>query len=329
MGETLLVTGGAGYVGSHAVHALVARGYAVVVADRLSTGHRAAVPAGAELVEIDLRDAAAVAKLFRDRRFDAIMHFAARSLVGESMADPLGYLGDNTAAAVNLLRAAAGAGVKRFVFSSTANLFDQGGDRPIAETAPVAPGSPYGESKYLVERVLYWADRVLGIRSASLRYFNAAGAHPDGHIGEDHQPETHLIPIVIQAALGRREKVAVFGTDYPTHDGTCVRDYVHVMDLAAAHIAVLEPLMAKSLRYNLGTGRGHSVKEVIRAVEEVGGRKVPVEYAPRRVGDPAALVADPAAVKRDLGWKPRFESLRGIVETAWRWHEKHPSGFGA
>ncbi|MGQ0674626.1 MAG: UDP-glucose 4-epimerase GalE [Rhodospirillales bacterium] len=328
MGDMLLVTGGAGYVGSHTAHALIARGHKVVVADRLSTGHRAAVPAAAEFVALDLRDAGDVARLFQSRRFDAILHFASLSLVGESMADPLGYLGDNTAGAVNLLRAAARSGVKRFVLSSTANLFDQAGDKPVAEDAPVAPGSPYGESKFLIERMLHWADRALGIRSASLRYFNAAGAHPQGHLGEDHRPETHLVPLVIQSALGKRRAVTVFGTDYPTPDGTCVRDYVHVMDLAEAHIAVLEPLKAKSLRYNLGTGRGHSVNEVIRAVEEVGGRKVPVEAGPRRAGDPAVLVADPSAIKRDLGWKPRFDTLRGIVETAWRWHEKHPEGFG-
>ncbi len=328
MAETLLVTGGAGYVGSHTADVLAARGHKVVVVDRLSTGHRQAVPRAAAFVELDLADAAGVARLFQAHRFDAILHFASLSLVGESMADPLAYLGDNTQNAVNLLRAAAKSGVKRFVLSSTANLYDQAGDKPIGEDLPIVPGSPYGESKFLIERILHWADRTLGIRSASLRYFNAAGAHPDGHIGEDHQPETHLIPIVIQAALGKRPKVSVFGSDYKTHDGTAVRDYVHVMDLAEAHIAVLDPLKSNSLRYNLGTGRGHSVNEVIRAVEEIGGRKVPVEYAPRRAGDPAVLVADPAAIKRDLGWKPHFDTLRSIVETAWRWHEKHPNGYG-
>jgi UDP-glucose 4-epimerase len=325
---TLLVTGGAGYVGSHVVGELVARGHRVVVLDNLRTGHRAAVPAGVEFHRINLADAKNVGDLFRAHRFGAVLHFASLSLVGESMADPLRYLGDNTANAVNLLRAAAATGVNRFVLSSTANLFDQGGDKPIDEATPIAPGSPYGESKYLIERMLYWADRAMGIRSACLRYFNAAGAHPDGRNGEDHRPETHLIPLVIQAALSRRPNITVFGADYPTPDGTCIRDYVHVLDLADAHIAVLDTLKTRSVRYNLGTGSGHSVRAVIRAVEEVAGCKVPVEIGPRRAGDPAVLVADPSAIKRDLGWAPRYEGLRHIVETAWRWHESHPDGHG-
>jgi len=327
-GDTLLITGGAGYVGSHTAGVLAAGGRRVVVLDNLRTGHRAAVPQGVEFHPIDLADAAALATLFQAHRFGAILHFAALSIVGESMADPLRYLGDNPANAVNLLRAAAANGVKRFVLSSTAALFDQGGERPIDEATPIVPGNPYGESKYFIERMLHWADRTLGIRSACLRYFNAAGAHPDGLNGEDHRPETHLIPLVIQAALGRRAKITVFGEDYATPDGTCIRDYVHVMDLADAHIAVLETLKTRSVRYNLGTGRGHSVREVIRAVEEVGGRRVPVESGPRRAGDPAMLVADPSAIRRDLGWTPRYAELRQIVETAWRWHESHPQGHG-
>jgi len=322
----LLVTGGAGFVGSHVVGELVARGHRVVVVDNLRTGHRAAVPAGVEFHQIDLADAAGVDALLRAHRFTGILHFAALSIVGESMADPLRYIGDNTTSAVNLLRAAAASGVKRFVLSSTAALFDPGDGRPIAEAAPIAPGNPYGDSKYFIERILHWADLTLGIRSACLRYFNAAGAHPGGANGEDHRPETHLVPLVIQAALGRRKTITVFGIDYPTPDGTCIRDYVHVMDLADAHIAVLDALSSSSVHYNLGTGRGHSVREVIRAVEEVGGRKVPVEIGPRRPGDPAVLVADPAAIKRDLGWTPRYAELRKIVETAWRWHESHPQG---
>jgi UDP-glucose 4-epimerase len=326
--EMLLVTGGAGFVGSHVVGELAARGHRVVVLDSLRTGHRAAVPSGVAFHQVDLADAKAVAALFRAHRFTGILHFAALSLVGESMADPMLYLGDNTANAVNLLRAAAATGVKRFVLSSTANLFDQGGERPIDEATPISPGSPYGESKFMIERMLHWADLTLGIRSACLRYFNAAGAHPNGANGEDHRPETHLIPLVIQAALGRRPGITVFGEDYATPDGTCIRDYVHVLDLAEAHIAVLETLKTRSVSYNLGTGRGNSVREVIRAVEEVGGRKAPVHSGPRRAGDPAVLVADPAAIKRDLGWAPRYGDLRKIVETAWRWHESHPNGHG-
>jgi UDP-glucose 4-epimerase len=327
MAELLLVTGGAGYVGSHAATLLVERGYKVVVVDDLSTGHRAAVPPEAEFVQLDLADQDGIRALFGRHRFDAIMHFAALSLVGESMKDPLRWIGDNVGNAAKLLRAAHEAKVNRFVLSSTAALFDVAGDKPIDESTPVAPQSPYGDSKFMVERLLHWADQVLGIRSACLRYFNAAGAHPSGRIGEDHKPETHLIPIVIEAALGKRKSVTVFGQDYATPDGTCVRDYIHVLDLADAHIAVLEPLKTRSVRYNLGTGSGNSVREVIRAVEEVSGRKVPIEFGPRRPGDTGTLVADPAAIKRELGWAPKYPTLRAIVETAWRWHEKHPNGY--
>jgi len=324
--ETLLVTGGAGFVGSHVVGELVERGYRVVVVDSLRTGHRAAVPEGVAFHQFDLADAARLDALFQAERFSGILHFAALSLVGESMQRPMDYLGDNTINAVNLLRSAAKAGVKRFVLSSTAALFDPQGDAKIDEATPIAPGNPYGESKYFIERMLYWADRTLGVRSACLRYFNAAGAHPSGDNGEDHRPETHLIPLVIQAALGRRPEITVFGQDYPTPDGTCIRDYIHVLDLADAHIRVLDTLRTRSVQYNLGTGSGHSVRAVIRAVEAVGGRKVPVKEGPRRAGDPAFLVADPAAIKRDLGWQPRHADLHKIVEDAWRWHERHPDG---
>ena len=327
-GKALLVTGGAGYVGSHAVAVLLERGWRVVVVDSLLTGHRAAVPPEATFVQRDLADVEGLAQVFAAHRFDAILHFAALSLVGESMKDPLRWIGENVGNAVTLLRLAARHGVKRFVLSSTAALFDPLGDKPIDERTTIAPTSPYGDSKHMVERTLHWADQVLGIRSACLRYFNAAGAHPGGKIGEDHRPETHLIPIVIEAALGRRPHVTIYGRDYQTPDGTCVRDYVHVLDLIDAHIAVLDPLGARSLRYNLGTGTGNSVSEVIRAVEEVGGRKVPVEYGARRPGDASVLVADPGLIRRELGWTPRYASLRSIVETAWRWHESHPKGYG-
>lgn len=327
-GKTILVTGGAGYVGSHAVASLRERGYGVVVIDDLSQGHRAAVPPGVELVVADLKDRAAVEGVFARARFDAVMHFAARSLVGESMVRPELYLNDNVTAANVLIETAVKAGVRKMVVSSTANLFGTPDRMPIDEDTPIDPGSPYGESKYIMERLLVWADRCQGLRSACLRYFNAAGAHPDGTLGEDHSPETHLIPLVLDAAAGRRSHIEVFGDDYPTPDGTCVRDYVHVMDLADAHIRVLDALETRSVRYNLGTGTGYSVREVIAAVERVTGKKVPVKVGARRPGDPAILVASSARIRAELGWQPRFDRLDDIIATAWAWRARHPQGYG-
>jgi UDP-glucose 4-epimerase len=322
-----LVTGGAGYVGSHLVRALVARGDEVVVLDNLRQGHRAAVPPQVEFVEAELADRGRLAEVFAAWRFDAVFHFAALSLVGESMREPLRYCAENAANSLWLAEAAVKAGVTKFVFSSTAALFGYPKQVPIPEDAELAPASAYGESKLMVEKGLFWADQVHGLRSACLRYFNAAGADPSGAIGEDHEPETHLIPLAIGAALGTRPALTVFGTDYPTPDGTCIRDYVHVGDLAAAHLAVLPLLESRSVRYNLGNGAGYSVKQVIDSVERIGGRKVPHGFGPRRPGDPAVLVASSEALRRDTGWQPRFAALDDIVRTAWAWHEAHPRGF--
>jgi len=323
-----LVTGGAGYVGSHLVLALVDRGDQVVVLDDLRQGHRAAVPAGAELVVADLADRRRLAEVFAAWRFEAVFHFAALSLVGESMREPLRYCRENIANSLGLAEAAVRAGCLRFVFSSTANLFGAPERQPIPEDAPLAPASAYGESKLMVERALAWAEQVHGLRFAALRYFNAAGADPQGRIGEDHEPETHLIPLVIGAALGTRPPLTVFGADYPTPDGTCIRDYVHVSDLAEAHLRVLGRLEQGSCRYNLGNGTGYSVRQVIEAVERIGGRPVPYRIGPRRPGDPAILVASSEALCRDTGWRPRFPALDDIVRTAWAWHERHPNGYG-
>ena len=323
-----LVTGGAGYVGSHLVRLLVDRGASVVVLDNLRQGHRAAVPEGVPLIEVDLADAAALDRTLADGPWDAVFHFAALSLVGESMREPMRYLLDNAAVGMRLIDGCIRHGVPRFVLSSTANLFGEPDQVPIDETALLRPASPYGESKLMIEQTLRWADRLHGLRSASLRYFNAAGADPEGRLGEDHDPETHLIPLVIDAALGRRPELAVFGTDYPTPDGTCIRDYVHVTDLADAHLCALGQLEGRSVTYNLGNGLGHAVPDVIAAVERVLGRKVPFRVEGRRGGDPAVLVAGSGLIQQETGWTPRFAALDDIVRTAATWRLAHPGGYG-
>ncbi len=325
----VLVTGGAGYVGSHAVLALSERGHEVVVLDNLRQGHRAAVPPGVRLVEGDVGNRAALDDVLAAHGdWHAVLHFAALSLVGESMREPYRYFAENAGAGFGLIEACVRHRVPRFVLSSTAALFGMPETVPIPETAAIDPGSPYGESKWMIERALLWADRLHGLRSACLRYFNAAGADPEGRLGEDHNPETHLIPLVIDAALGRRPTLDVFGDDYPTPDGTCLRDYVHVTDLAEAHLLAIDQLDGRSVIYNLGNGRGYSVREVIAAVEAVTGRMVPYRIVPRRPGDPAVLIASSERIRAETGWRPRFGDLHDMVRTAWAWREAHPHGFG-
>ena len=322
----VLVTGGAGYIGSVACGELVKAGHTVVVFDNLSQGHRAAVPEEATFFEGDLSNLLALSAVFAECRPEAVMHFASNLLVGESMQKPFRYIGDNVTNGLNLLRAVVEHGVRRFILSSTANLFDQPDRVPIDESAAIRPGSPYGESKYILERMLYWLDRTHGLRYASLRYFNAAGATPNR--GEDHDPELHLIPLVLQVALGRREHVTIFGEDYPTRDGTCVRDYIHVTDLARAHILALQSLGAGSRTYNLGNGLGFTVKEVVETARAITGHPIPVISGPRRAGDPAVLVAGSERIRAELGWKPEFPDLRDIIRSAWDWHRAHPDGYG-
>jgi UDP-glucose 4-epimerase len=328
MAGRYLVTGGAGFVGSHLVAALLDRGDSCVVLDNLSTGHAAAVLPGAHLVRADLADPAAIDAVVSEGSWDAVFHFAALSLVGDSMRQPWRYFGENVGNGIRLIEACTRHGVKKFVLSSTAALFGTPDRVPIDEDTRIDPGSVYGETKWMIERTLLWADRVCGLRSACLRYFNAAGSDPRGRLGEDHTPETHLIPLVIDAALGRRPELEVFGTDYATPDGTCIRDYIHVTDLADAHLRVLGRLEQGSAVYNLGTGSGHSVLEVIRAVERVSGRRVPFRTAGRRAGDPAALVAASGRITADTGWQPQYGALDAMVETALRWREANPRGYG-
>jgi UDP-glucose 4-epimerase len=323
----VLVTGGAGFVGSHAVLALTTAGHRVTVLDDLSQGHAAAVLPPARLVRGTLADARLVHALFAAETFDAVMHFAARSLVGESMREPMRYLHDNTACGTTLIDACLKHGVRKFVLSSTANLFGASSGAPIDESAPIDPGSPYGESKWILERALLWAERTHGLRHACLRYFNAAGADPEGRLGEDHDPETHLIPLVIDAALGRRPPLTVFGDDYATPDGTCIRDYIHVTDLADAHLRVLGLLDTRSVTFNLGNGTGYSVRQVIAAAEQVLGRNVPHTIGPRRPGDPAVLVAASAAMRGATGWAPAHPGLEAIVGNAAAWRIGNPQGY--
>ena len=323
-----LVTGGAGYVGSHLVLALLQRGAEVVVVDDMRQGHRAAVPNGVRLVAMDLADPGLDA-LLADGPWDGVFHFAALSLVGESMREPMRYLLENGATGLRLIDGCVRAGVRRFVLSSTANLFGEPERLPIEEGARLAPSSPYGESKLMLERALFWADQIHGMRSACLRYFNAAGADPGGALGEDHDPETHLVPLAIDAALNRRPPLVVFGTDYPTADGTCIRDYVHVTDLAEAHWLALQQLDRRSVTYNLGNGAGHSVQDVLETVGRVVGRAVPATMGPRRAGDPAVLIASSARIRAETGWIPQYESLEAIVRTAATWRVAHPAGYGS
>lgn len=323
----ILVTGGAGYIGSIVTEELINQGDDVVVIDNLLFGHREAVHSAAEFVEGDLSDRSIIKALFDAHSFDGVMHFASHTLVGESMQQPFLYLGDNVRNALALLEEAAAHGVKRFILSSTANLFDQPERMPIDEDERIVPGSPYGESKNIIERILFWLDRTQGLRYAALRYFNAAGASPTGRRGEDHDPETHLIPCVLQVALGQREKIVIFGDDYPTRDGTCVRDYVHIVDLAQAHILALQALDKGSRTYNLGNGQGYTVREVVETCRQVTGHPIPAEIGPRRAGDPATLVASSEKIRRELGWEPKYPDLHTIVKHAWEWHRTHPNGY--
>jgi UDP-glucose 4-epimerase len=323
----ILVTGGAGYIGSITSAELVRAGHEVIVIDNLYQGHRAAVPAEAVFIEADLADRRTLSNIFAAYPgIDGIMHFASYTLVGESMEKPFLYLRDNVANAANLLEAAIAAGVRRFILSSTANLFDQPERIPIAENERIVPGSPYGESKFFIERMLHWMARIYGMRYACLRYFNACGDTPNR--GEDHDPETHLIPIVLQVALGQRPYVTIFGDDYPTRDGTCVRDYIHVLDLASAHILAMEALdRLGERRYNLGNGQGFTVREVIETARKVTGHPIPAVVGPRRPGDPAVLVASSETIRAELGWQPRFTDLESILASAWEWHRTHPNGY--
>jgi UDP-glucose-4-epimerase GalE len=327
--RTVLVTGGAGYIGSHAAKALSRAGYQVVVFDNLVAGHREAVKYG-ELVVGDITDVAAVGAALERYDVGAVMHFAAYLDVGESVREPIKYYRNNVVGALSVLEAMAARSVTCFVFSSTCATYGEPTETPIAETHRQQPINAYGETKLVVERSLSHFERAYGIRSVALRYFNAAGADPDGEIGEDHAPEIHIIPRAIDAATGGRG-LQVFGDDYPTPDGTCLRDYIHVTDLAAAHVRALEAVAdtGRSAAYNLGTGRPHSVRAVIDAVERISGRKVPWTLGPRRAGDPAVLYALADKAREELGWVPRFPELDSIVGTAWAWHDAHPHGYRA
>ena len=321
----VLVTGGAGYIGSITSEVLLKRGHEVVVFDNLSQGHRAALPADAEWVQGDLASSQEICEAVGQHRPDAVMHFAAHSLVGESMDAPFAYLRDNVMNGLNLLDACVTGGVDRFILSSTANLFGAPNSAVIDEQAPVVPGSPYGESKWALERALGWLSQTKGLRFASLRYFNAAGASEMR--GEHHIPETHLIPLVLQVAAGQRDHITIFGDDYDTPDGTCIRDYIHVLDLAEAHVLALQALEHANRVYNVGNGEGFSVRQVIEAARVVTGAAIPERVGQRRAGDPARLVASSDRIRDELGWAPHFPALVQIIDSAWRWQQRHPDGY--
>jgi UDP-glucose 4-epimerase len=323
----LLVVGGAGYIGSHAVRALARAGHSVWAYDNLGQGHAGAVPSGS-LVVGDLQDTRKLTETLADLKIDAVLHFAAFAQVGESVTDPGKYWHNNVAGSISLLEAMRAAGVCKIVFSSTTAVYGVPRTLPITERESRSPINPYGQTKLVVEDVLADYARAYGFGYAALRYFNASGASPDGEIGEDHAPETHLIPLVLEVALGRRPNITVFGDDYPTRDGTCIRDYVHVDDLISAHAAALDRLApGVELRLNLGTGRGYSVREVIDACRRAAGHAIPTVIGPRRAGDPPELIADASQARSVLQWAPRYTSIDDIVATAWRWHSTHPQGY--
>ena len=325
----ILVCGGAGYIGSHAVHALIEKGEQVVVVDNLQTGHRDALNPKAKFYEGDIRDASVLDKIFTENKVEAVIHFAANSLVGESMEKPLLYFNNNVYGMQVLLEAMVRHGVDKIVFSSTAAVYGEPKRMPIHEDDETCPTNTYGETKLTMEKMMKWVSRADGVRYVSLRYFNAAGALPDGSIGEDHATETHLIPLILQVPTGKREHITVFGDDYPTPDGTCLRDYIHVVDLADAHVLALEYLRKGGANdiFNLGNGQGFSVKEMIAAAEKATGRSIKVEIGARRAGDPAQLIASSEKARSVLGWKPQFTDVEQVIGTAWRWHEHHPHGY--
>ena len=324
----VLVTGGAGYIGSVVSEELVSDGHHVVVYDNLVKGHRQAVVAGAEFVDGDLLDADRLRQTLKDNRIEAVIHMAAYSLVGESCEKPGKYYHNNVGAGLVLLDTMVDSDVKKIVFSSTAATYGEPEAQPIFETAATNPTNPYGETKLAIERAMHWYEQAHGLRYASLRYFNAAGASEQ--CGEDHDPESHIIPITLQAATGKRTHVEIYGDDYPTPDGTCIRDYIHVIDLARAHILALDVLNERSAIYNLGCGGdGYSVRDVIDTARRVTGKEIPVRMGPRRAGDPAVLIASSDKIKSELGWQPRFQDLEKIIESAWKWMLAHPDGYGS
>jgi UDP-glucose-4-epimerase len=324
----ILVTGGAGYIGSHTAAELLSLSEDVIILDNLQKGHRDAI-IGGQFLQGDLRNDAFLDSVFKENDIEAVVHFAADSLVGESVVDPLKYYNNNMVSTLRLLTKMKETGVKKIVFSSTAATYGEPENIPILETDRTFPTNPYGETKLSVEKALKWADNAYGIKYVSLRYFNAAGAHISGKIGEDHRPESHLIPIILQVALGKREAIQIFGEDYNTPDGSCVRDYIHVTDLAQAHILALKKLRSggNSAIYNLGNGKGFSVKEVVSLARKVTGAEIREIIAPRRAGDPAVLVASSDRIQKELNWEPKFNELSTIIETAWNWHKNHPDGY--
>ena len=326
---SILVCGGAGYIGSHTVHQLVEKGEDVVIVDNLQTGHMGAVNPKAKFYKGDIREAEVLDRIFTENKIDAVVHFAANSLVGESMTNPLKYFNNNVYGMQVLLEAMVRHGIDKIVFSSTAATYGEPERIPIMEDDRTEPTNPYGQSKLIMEKMMKWVSLANGIRYVSLRYFNAAGAIEDGSIGEDHSPETHLIPLILQVPLGKRDHITVFGEDYPTPDGTCLRDYIHVLDLADAHVLAIDYLRrgGESNIFNLGNGQGFSVKEMIEAAKDATGLDIKVEIGERRAGDPAQLIASSEKARKVLGWQPKFTDVKAVIGTAWKWHRQHPDGY--